>query len=380
MVESLQPAEGHGPSLTGGVFVGRQRELDRLKVALEEALSGRGRVVMLAGEPGIGKTRTAQELTSYAETLGAQVLWGRCYEEEGAPPYWPFIQPIRSYAQQRDAEQLQSEMGPGAADIAEIVTEVRDKLPHLKPPPALEPEQARFRLFDSPTFLKNAALSQPLVLVLEDLQWAERSSLLLLEFIAREIEEWPVMVIGTYRDVGVSLLHPLSQSLGSLVRDQRFLRVQLEGLTQQEVEQFLDITAGVSPSTRLVEAVYSRTGGNPLFVSEVVWMLQREGLGEVQENITRIPEGVRDAIGRRLSRLSERCNQVLTIASVIGREFDFKLLGTLTGDVHEEHLLMVIEEALEANMIDGLPGGYGALSVQPRAYPGDPSRGVIDRS
>ena len=111
-----------------GTFVGRQRELIELTVALEDAVSGHGRLVMLAGEPGIGKTRTAQELASQAEALGAQVLWGWCYEEEGAPPYWPWIQPLRSYVQERDASQLRQEMGAGAADIGQIVSQVRERL------------------------------------------------------------------------------------------------------------------------------------------------------------------------------------------------------------------------------------------------------------
>ena len=103
-------------TLMGGAFVGRQREMGKLKAVLEDALSGQGQLLMLVGEPGIGKTRTAQELAAYAETRGAQILWGWCYEEEGAPPFWPWLQPIRSYIQQRDPEQLQSEMGPGAAE------------------------------------------------------------------------------------------------------------------------------------------------------------------------------------------------------------------------------------------------------------------------
>ena len=138
-----------------------------LSAALDDALAGQGRLVMLAGEPGIGKTRTAQELASYAVSRGAQVLWGKCYEEEGAPPYWPWIQPLRSYVQDTEAERLGSEMGPGAADIAEVITELREKLPGLEPPPALEPEQARFRLFASITaFVKNACRAHPLVFVL----------------------------------------------------------------------------------------------------------------------------------------------------------------------------------------------------------------------
>ena len=159
------------------VFVGRQQEIAELRDALDDALSGQGRMVMLVGEPGIGKTRTAQELASRAEAQGVQVLWGRCFEEEGAPPYWPWVQPIRSYIEQQGQSQLQSEMGPGAADIAEIVPELREKLAGLEPSPALEPEQARFRLFDSiASFLKSASQTQAMMVVLDDLQWADRSS------------------------------------------------------------------------------------------------------------------------------------------------------------------------------------------------------------
>jgi predicted ATPase len=132
-------------------FIGRQREMGELRAALEGALAGQGGLVMLAGEPGIGKTRTSQELTAYSETQGARALWGRCYEGEGAPPYWPWVQPLRAYVQQRNPEQLKSELGNGAADIAQIVPEVHDRLPGLAPLPELEPEQARFRLFVSIT-------------------------------------------------------------------------------------------------------------------------------------------------------------------------------------------------------------------------------------
>ncbi len=185
------------------VFIGRHREIADLKATLEEALSGRGRLVMLAGEPGIGKTRTAQELAAVAEHHGARVLWGGCYEGEGAPPYWPWVQLIRSYVGQSEPEHLRSEIGPGASDISEIVPEVRAKLPDLEPVPSLEPEQARFRLFDSiATFLNRASETQPLMLVLDDLHWADRSSLLLLQFLARQLGEARMVVVGCYRDVG----------------------------------------------------------------------------------------------------------------------------------------------------------------------------------
>jgi hypothetical protein len=158
-------AENPLDRLAGGVFVGRDPELAQLRAAFDEAFSGHGRILMLVGEPGIGKTRTSEELATYAQLRGAQVLWGRCYEGEGAPAYWPWVQIIRTYVHDREPKTLLSEMGPGAADIAEVVSEVRERLPGLPSPSRLEPEEARFRLFDSiTTFIKNASNSQPLAL------------------------------------------------------------------------------------------------------------------------------------------------------------------------------------------------------------------------
>jgi len=198
----------------GQMFIGRHQEMTTLIATLDEALAGRGQVAMLAGEPGIGKTRLAQELGFHGESLGAQVWWGRCYEHVGAPPYWPYVQPIRAYIQDVGADQLRSQMGPGAADIADVIPEVLAKLPDLEMPAVLDPDQARFRLFDSiTTFFKNAAQAQPIVLVLEDLQWADKPSLLLLEFLASQMDDSQLMVLGTYRDAELTRGHPLSQTL-----------------------------------------------------------------------------------------------------------------------------------------------------------------------
>jgi len=363
-------------SLAGGVFVGRQREMGDLKAALEDALSGRGRLVTLVGEPGIGKTRTAQELATYAGLRGAQVLWGRCYEEQGVPPYWPWVQAIRSYVRERDPEQLRSEMGAGAADIAEVVSDVRDRLPDLQPAPQLEPEQARFRLFDSiAAFLKTASQRQPLVLVLDDLHWADQPSLLLLQFVARELGGARLLLIGTYRDVELSRQHPLAEALGELTRERLFQRVLLRGLTQEDVGHFIEMTSGNNPPRGLVEAVHSQTEGNPLFVTEVVRLLvqegaltpdpspsgrgETEGRGEGDTWTIRIPEGVREVIGRRLNRLSQRCNEALTVASILGREFELRQLAPLVEDVSEDRLLEVLEEALAARVIEELPRSVG---------------------
>ena len=192
--------------LTSRVNVGRHREMDDLKAALEESLSGRGRLVMLVGESGIGKTHTAEELASVARQFGAKVLWGQCPEERGAPPYWPWAQAIRTYVTEQEPAGLFSQMGFGADDIAQIIPDIRELLPDLVPSPSTEdPEQARFRLFDSITsFLKRASQEQPLLLVLENLHWADPSSLRLLEFVAPELAAARVMAMGTYRDVEVS--------------------------------------------------------------------------------------------------------------------------------------------------------------------------------
>ena len=335
--------------------------METLVAALDDALSGQGRLVMLVGEPGIGKTRTTQELASYAEQQGAQVFWGRCYEEAGAPPYWPWVQTMRSYVQQASAEQLIAEMGPGAADIAEIIPNIRGKLTDLETPSDLEPEQARFRFFDSiTTFLKNAAQRQRLMLVLDDLHWADRSSLSLLEFLARELGESRVLLVGCYRDTDLSRQHALADTLAQLSQEPVFRRQVLGRLEQEELGQFVEATTGVQLSQELTGTLYAHTEGNPFFITEVIRLLSESGeltaghIGTSEE--MRIPEGVREVIGRRLNRLSEQCNEVLTTASIIGREFDFRLLNILNGEMSEDQLLQTVNEASSHQLIEDVPG------------------------
>ena len=333
-----------------------------LNEALDDAMSGHGRLAMLAGEPGIGKTRTAQELASYAEAQGARVLWGWCYEQVGAPPYWPWVQPIRSYVQNTDPDQLRSQMGPGAADIAEAIPEIRDKLPDLARPPALEPDQARFRLFDSfITFFKRAAQTQPLMLVLDDLHWADKDSLLLLEFLARQMEGSRLLVVGCYRDVELSRQHPLSETLSELAREPVFRRELLRGLSRDDTGRYIQAVIGQSPPRDLVDRIHAHTEGNPFFMTEVLRLLSDRGelITEQADGVQDIsvPEGVREAIGQRLNRLSELCNQMLTTASVIGRQFNFRLLDAVIGGMTEEQGLAAIDEAVSARLIEEVPGG-----------------------
>ncbi len=254
-------------------------------------------------------------------------------------------------------------MGAGAADIAEVVSDVKERLPDLPTPPQLDsPEQARFRLFDSiTTFLKAAGQQQPLVLMLDDLHWADKPSLLLLEFLARELAGARLLLVGTYRDVELNRQHPLAETLGGLNRERLFQRVLLRRLNRQDVGRFVEIVTGVEPPQGLVEAVHTQTEGNPLFVTEVVRLLVQEGELTADRTSTReswtvrIPEGVREVIGRRLNRLSQRCNETLTIASVIGREFELGKLAPLIEDMSEHRILEVVEEALASRVIEESP-------------------------
>src|SRR5262245_60168345 len=183
-----QESVHNSPPLTDGVFVGREREMAALRANLEDAFTGCGRLVLLVGEPGIGKTRTAHELAAHARLQGAQVFTGRCYEGDGAPPFWPWVQIVRAYLHDCDLDTLRADLGTGAVDIADVLSEVRKRLPQLPTAPTMESAHTRFRFFDSfTTFLRNVAHRKALVLILDDLHWADTSSLLLLQFLVREL-------------------------------------------------------------------------------------------------------------------------------------------------------------------------------------------------
>ena len=355
--------------LVAGPFVGRKQELVALKAAVEAALGGQGSLVMIAGEQGIGKSRLTDEAAVYARLRGAVVLVGRCYEDEGAPAFWPWVQVIRAYVHDYDPKTLMSEMGPGAADIAQVVSELRERLPGLPTPPSLEREQARFRMFDSvTTFIKNAAHARPLVLVLDDLQWADKPSLLLLQFLARELKGTRLLVVGTYHDVHLDRRHPLTEVLASLGRERPFVRIHLAGLSPAEVTALLEAVAQeplVDYGWRLAKRLHKETDGNPFFMQEILRHLVETGLvyrrdghwGWDEPGIADmgIVEGVREVIRRRLSRLSDECNRVLTIASVMGREFELEVLQHVS-ELTEDQLVEAVEEAVGAAVLTEVHG------------------------
>ena len=355
--EAEAVAAGANPldRLAAGLFVGREAEVVAIRSACDDALRGRGRLVLVAGEPGIGKTRIAEEITTYAGIQGAQVLWGRCYEGDGAPAYWPWVQVLRTFVYDRDPEDLRVELGAGGALIAQVVPEVRDRLPDVGPAPALSPEQARFALFDAVlSFLKNVAQRQPLVLVLDDLHWADEPSLLLLRYLVGELAVGRILVIGTYRDVALGRHHPLAATLADIHRHGVTQRVVLRGLSVDDVERYIEIALGRSPLATLVEAVHRETEGNPFFVSEVVRLLAAEGRLDEPDRARwsmTIPQSVREVIGRRLELLSTRCNEVLALAAVVGREFSLGVLERVDGQPLDE-VLDALDEAVGAQLVE----------------------------
>lgn len=347
----------------GDVFVGRDRELDELSRGLDDARKGRGRLFLLSGEPGIGKSRLVDEFASQAREGGVLLLWGRCWEAGGAPPYWPWVQLLRGYLRGQDADAVRDEIGAGAIDIAQMLPEIRDLFPDLPPPPTVDPDSARFQLFDSTTsFLLNAARREPFVLVLEDLHAADTPSLLLLRFLTNQIADASLLVLGTYRDVELTPEHPLTSAAAELSREPPTRRIHLRGLVEEDVARFVAAATRVQPPPQLVSALHRETGGNPLFMGEAVRLLAAEGrleqLSDVATLRVAVPKGVRDVIGRRLNHLDDETKHTLSLASVLGTEFTTEALRRLAG-VKPDELLSALDSAVEAGLVAPVAGSFG---------------------
>ena len=345
-----------------GTFVGRRRELAELLRGLDDAFAGRGSVFLLVGEPGIGKSRLAEELTTDARARGARVLVGRCWEAGGAPAYWPWVQALRAYVREAEPEPLRAQLGVGAADLAQLVPELRTLLPDVGEPPPTESQGARFRLFDVTTsFLVSASKAGPLVIVLDDLHAADEPSLLLLRFVAREIGESGLLIVGAYRDVDPTPADPFRTALVELAREPVTRSLELTGLGEAEVARFLELAApGASPAD-LAPAVHAETEGNPLFVGEILRLLSAERrLDEQATAPLAIPQSVREVIGRRLRHLSYECNELLVLASVLGREFDLDALARISG-LERDAILQLLDEAIDARVVSELPGAVGRM-------------------
>jgi len=348
-------------------FVGREPELATLRARLTRAAAGEGGVVLVAGEPGIGKTRLLAELGERARAAGWQVLSGRAYESEGMLPYLPVIEAVREYLANCPLDSLGVVLGRGAADVVRLVPEMRDYLPEVSEPSPLSPDAERFRLFESVTaFLLNIARSASatgtgLLVLLDDLHWADRPSILLLQHLARRLGDSPLLIVGSHRTVDLDATHPLADFLAELSREGLCEHARLSEFSLDEVREFIASAIGAAPAQVAVDAIHRETEGNPLFVREVVRNLLTEGLdlsaAQVAPTRWSIPEGVRQVIDRRLARLSPATNQMLQMGAVLGEGFSFDVLRSAS-DIEQGALVDALDSAVAAGMLREQQTGY----------------------
>ncbi len=340
-------------------FVGRQFQLQRLSVILEEMCNGHGSVVMLMGEPGIGKTRVIEEFADLAIQRNALVLRGACYDGEWQRPYGPFAEAINNYVERTDSGRLAGELGNRAAIIARVAPALRERMGQIEEPPALDKEEERFRLLDAVAqFFIATSRRAPIVLVLDDLHWADRGTVSMLAHLSHFVGASSILVLGAYRDAEVDPKHPLAAAIAQIRRSGRFESLSLKGLTNAELTEMFNIIGDHDAPLALVRAIESETGGNPFFVREVLLHLMEEGklfqegrwITDLKVEELAITEGVREVIERRLLRLSDTACNLLRIAATFNGAFDFGIAAAVA-ELDEETALSAIDEALSAQLL-----------------------------
>nr|WP_268778108.1 BTAD domain-containing putative transcriptional regulator [Mycolicibacterium malmesburyense] len=330
-----------------GPFVGRGRELERLVSAWQSTLAAGTRAVLIAGEPGVGKTRLAGEWSRHAYDQGAVVLYGRCDEDLGAP-YQPFAEALRALVSCVDPNRLRNVRGVEA--LLPLVPGLADALPDVAAPPRADPDTERYALFDAVVALLGAAsASAPVVLILDDLHWAAKPTLLLLRHLLRFGEEARVQIVGTYRSTDLDRSHPLAAMLADLHRDGTATRLQLAGLDEGDVTAYV-AEAGYDDE-ELGRALAAVTGGNPFFLIEALRHVEESG---GRWDPSTLPQGVREAVSRRLSRLTAETNKALAAAAVVGSRFPVTLVEQVVG----EDLVDAFDEAGKAGIVIEEPGGH----------------------
>jgi hypothetical protein len=319
-------------------LVGRRLTVDALRSAVDAAMAGVGGVVLLAGEAGMGKTALAAEAAAYARTRGAVTVWGTCWEGEGAPGFWPWIQVVRA-------------LTAGVSAAGQVALAALTGAAEVKRGSLGDESAARFRTYDmAATYLRERAVERPLAVVIDDLHWADVSSLRLLVFLARQLHDAAILVIGTYRDMEVAADdHPARPLLAELAGQAELL--ELAGLSAGEVGQLIEKVCGEPPPTALAQAVHDRTAGNPFFTRQVARLLVAQGVPLDRAPVGGVPPAVGDVLLRRLARLSREVVDLLAAAAVIGRHVPIAMAGAVAG-LPAEGAVQLVESAVRAGVLE----------------------------
>lgn len=353
------------PSGTGRrqVLVEREDELEQLLRVWDLAQIGRGQMVLIAGEPGVGKSYLVEQFASQLE--GALTLMGQCGEMEGSAPYQPFIEIVHDFIARQTPREAAEYLGEDAAVLATIVPQIKETIPNLSTLPPLEPEQERSRLMRSFTdFVKRAALVQPWLMIIDNLQWIDPASMRMLFYLFRNISSASVLIVGIYRDVELGNNHPLKKFDQEMERYPNYQKLSLNRLSLEGVAQLLQATWNTEVPNEWVDAIYHRTGGNPFYVKEVVKglmedniVMYRDGnwqfrpIGEVK-----LPKSVRDIVMRRLNRFNLKTQELIRRAAILGQQFSLNdLLGI--SEFSEEEFFESLDEAMERNVLREVDGG-----------------------
>ena len=365
--QESQPADDGAPAtrtlldqLVRGRMVGRTAEFERLRDVWRSSLQGRAQLALVSGEPGVGKTRLARELIVAARVDGAAVLSGGCYEFEATTPYLPFVEAFSAWARGRGADSMRAALGDAAAELSRLVPEIDSRLGPFPAPPQLAPHEERLRLFDAISrFLRSLSAQRGLLVLLDDIQWADTGTLALMRYLFRQLREDRVLMLAAYREVELDRAHPLAAALVEWNRERIATRVALGRLVRADTDALLATLMGQETVTpEFGEIIHRETEGNPFFIEEVVKSLIDQGEnyredGQWQRRAVSelaIPQSVKAAIGRRLDKLSAACSETLHMAAVLGKTFAFADLAACVGR-SEDELLDALDEAAAAQLV-----------------------------
>jgi predicted ATPase/tRNA A-37 threonylcarbamoyl transferase component Bud32 len=344
-------------------LIDRGEEMNLLREAVDEAVRGEGGVVFLYGEAGIGKTRLTRELGAYARLRGMQVLYGRCpalFRMDGVPPYVLWSEVIKDYLQSCSPEQLYRVIGFYPGELSKLVPEIKQRLGAVPESLPISPEHGRDRLFEAVSqFVTNISKEAPLLVILDDLQWTDQTSLLLLHYLARGVYRTPLLLLGAYRDTDIDEKHPLSPVLTELNRERLLQSAQLKRMSFDDTLEMVNRILEQDDLPReFSELVYEKTRGNPFFAEEVIKSLKEEEVIYHEDNKWKIkdvskiefPKTVKSVIKARATRLDDECQNVLTLASFVGNDFSFEALCGVT-DFEENKLLEIMEKMLKTGLV-----------------------------